>query len=393
MSLPRVPEEHRADVGAYVAMKERYGIEILMLDGDVPAIEVVGINLEHDLGGTIDRIVRLPGRDLPVIFDLKSGAGAIRYGQVDIGAQTATYAGFSHWWHGGTLRELPPLDQELALVAWMPAGAGTCELYAVDLAAGRRIIEACMEARECRGLQPITPYEPAERPILAADVAWLGPQIKAIRAVPEAGQMLARMWPAGVPRKPAEITSFDQVDAIVDVLRHVQAEHRMPFADERPLVKALVIEQVPTPEPPAPRSDPRAEPIEWATAGHGVLAVLDDEAVQRACARVALADDRRMDELAFDRLASVVAAVTAVDGVVVLAYTADGPEVVVADGALDQLARVHGTKAAALKAAKDVARRHNLVIPKSLALVAANPLYAALAAAAISPATQQGAEQ
>lgn len=137
---------YAADLHAYRAELDRLGIithpqwiECRMVCDDLM------------LAGTADRIVtlapdsivrrtladRLMG-DEALISDLKTGA-TVDFGTLSFAAQLAGYA-------GGTLYDpvtdtrlpTPLLSRQVGLIVHLPAGSGTCRVYAVDLVEGRR---------------------------------------------------------------------------------------------------------------------------------------------------------------------------------------------------------------------------------------------------------------
>lgn len=121
MTVEQVPAEYRDVVARYRATMDRYGIEIYA--DPSPWIERVVINPRFNVAGTIDRVVIHPDWDLPRVLDIKTGAGAPKYGQVEIAGQLAVYATASHWWDG-SLHEMPAIDQDVALVVHVPPEVG-----------------------------------------------------------------------------------------------------------------------------------------------------------------------------------------------------------------------------------------------------------------------------
>ena len=134
-SIKHLGAEMRADLDAYHATLDRYGISI------VPGMIEVSIVIDGlPVHGTFDRLLALPdGRT--VVGDLKTGAD-IQYSRGAFQNQLAAYAhGDAIYRQGATpaddVREpMPVVDQTEGLIIWAPAGSATCELYSCDLVEG-----------------------------------------------------------------------------------------------------------------------------------------------------------------------------------------------------------------------------------------------------------------
>lgn len=101
------------------------------------------------IAGTCDRLVRVPGFDLPLIADLKTGDSLY---MDEIALQLALYARAPYWYDpaSDTFGETPPIDQASALVVHLPAGAAACTLHVVDVAAGWEAVQLALEVRAWR---------------------------------------------------------------------------------------------------------------------------------------------------------------------------------------------------------------------------------------------------
>lgn len=153
---PIVPEPFLPDITAYFAALNKAGIAVA--DGWV---ERFVITPDIDAAGTPDRLINMDEWPDPLIFDIKTGRNAIKYGLVEIGAQLAGYSRASHWYDGEQLHEMPKVDQHHAVVAHLPAGEGRCDLYLIDLIAGWEIAQTCHQARQLRTRHDIaTPLAP-----------------------------------------------------------------------------------------------------------------------------------------------------------------------------------------------------------------------------------------
>jgi len=118
----------------------------------VLGIETFVVCDELKVAGTFDRIFGHkdhPDR-LPLIADLKSGAGAFSYGQPTIAVQLAVYS-HSERYNPATGERSPlNVDQSTALVIHLPAETGAVELYEVDIAAGWVAAKEAVWVREWR---------------------------------------------------------------------------------------------------------------------------------------------------------------------------------------------------------------------------------------------------
>lgn len=207
-----VPATFRPDVEAYRAALAAAGLVIekgwIERFVVVPAVEAAG---------TADRLFRVVDEvSLPMIGDLKTGANAIKFGSLEIAAQLAIYSRATHWWDGKTHHLMPKVDQAVGIVAHMPARAGTCELYTVDLNAGWKIALLCFEARKWRKASWLTRPLPAREGAAPEPVAVNGDEERVRERVREIAQALEGAalpvpWPAGVvPPKRAEPGSYSE---------------------------------------------------------------------------------------------------------------------------------------------------------------------------------------
>ncbi len=117
-----------------------------------------------DIGvaGTLDRLATHPAWAQPRIADLKTAADKtygdrtvntiLAYGSVDIPLQLAIYAHATHVWDIDKQQwyEMPPVDQDTALVIHLPAGAAECRLIEMDIAAGWEAVQLALDVRAWR---------------------------------------------------------------------------------------------------------------------------------------------------------------------------------------------------------------------------------------------------
>ena len=122
--LTTLPDEMQADVAAYMAAT--MNVEMLALEQFV-VLDTL------KLGGTFDRLIRLPdGRTC--IADLKTGQYAATYGAQTVAIQMALYAHGLLYTPDGTREPLTGVDQDTAVLIHLPVGTGTCALYELDIA-------------------------------------------------------------------------------------------------------------------------------------------------------------------------------------------------------------------------------------------------------------------
>lgn len=185
-----VPVDYLPHLGAYAHITD--GWEWL-------AVERFMVQDSLKIGGTPDRIARVPGLTRPVIADIKTGD--LTYGMGKIAMQLAVYAHSVYYHHPTGARVDPPedLDQELALVIAVDATTGQAEIHQVDLVAGWEGVLLATQVRAWRarrGLlkpwsqsQPELPTARREEPTPRA-LDWL---LSAIRLAPDTAR-LTQLW-------------------------------------------------------------------------------------------------------------------------------------------------------------------------------------------------------
>ena len=267
-----------AAVEAYVRQLELYGL--------VPVdVEVRCVNDLKRIAGTMDRryrttrnLIAPDGTIIPIgtvlAADTKTGQ-SLEYASGSYATQLAAYAGSVRY--DVTTDERTPFDpptfQDWAIIVHVVAEDDRCDLYWVDLAAGRHALELSESVREWRKrtdlIAPapaplyvvpptIAPVEASTTPVAAgngtpapdaaepgADAStgaradqrrdWLRERIDVIRAAGnQATEMLLREWPAGVPGLKFRNQSDAQLDAISEALWNVEREYSLPFPASDP---------------------------------------------------------------------------------------------------------------------------------------------------------------
>jgi hypothetical protein len=141
-----MPAPYDRDVEAYGETLDELGIEV------VPDyIERIVLVPELGVAGTLDRMVRVPGWDLPVIADIKTGA-TVHFSELDHAIQQSIYAHATHVWDPDleALVPMPEVDKTRALIVHLPAGEARCEVHVLDIERGFEAARIAVEAHKWR---------------------------------------------------------------------------------------------------------------------------------------------------------------------------------------------------------------------------------------------------
>lgn len=149
--MTKLPPPYNADVDAYIAKMRKLGITV-----EPGYIERIVCLPELEVAGTLDRMVRVPGWELPAIADIKTGA-TVHFAELSHAIQQSIYANATHVWDPelGDLVPMPPVDKTRALIIHLPAGEARCEVHVLDIAQGieaARIASAVHKWRKAKGL-------------------------------------------------------------------------------------------------------------------------------------------------------------------------------------------------------------------------------------------------
>ena len=227
--LSIVPDTWRPDVVAYGAAMEEASLT-------VERIERCCVIPEMVVAGTFDRTV-VDRSGTHYVLDLKTGK-TLQYSWPSIGIQLALYSRARTLYDHDTEQHspMPDVDQETAIVAHLPAGQGTCEIFAVDLVMGWEGALMANRVRTWRkesfnlGRLDIAP------PVVTTTTRrdWLVNEVKRIIGEhPDAGRALAQHWPIGVPTFKASDSHTDkQLEQIAQAVRSIGARFRLPFSEE-----------------------------------------------------------------------------------------------------------------------------------------------------------------
>lgn len=269
-----IPEQFKPDLDAYSEALREHGVKI------VPGMIERTVGLKYaQVAGTFDRLVSVPGFELPLIADLKTPTdkkdkrtgelynSLLRFSLPDISLQLAIYAHADYLWQGGSTgwAPMPEVDQEKALIIHIPAGQGECRLYLVDIAAGWSAVQLALDVRKWRKngknlatdlprpASTLTPAKdgegghaaPVEPPARAAASTpleqrrgWLRQRVEMIKAHDEARAQLAAVWKgsfAHIPTFPnGGPATAEDIDSIAGVCGLIEMEYRMTFPLEDP---------------------------------------------------------------------------------------------------------------------------------------------------------------
>jgi hypothetical protein len=291
MDPQNLTDETERDLLAY-----RTGLALSGVDIDRDYVEVTVVLDDWGVAGTFDRLAVVPGFDLPLVADLKTGAD-LSYSMQSIAVQLAAYAHADEIYAQGSAEDgsldvrtpFPEVDQNWGLVLWLNAGTGTLELILVDLVQGWAAFEISMWTRDWRNAKvsiPLGDYTPPQDtedlvPLLEASIAaveaaklppadgrihthpgtgepmtevavidvdqpldltytqrvrdWLQERVDAAGQNPAARAELGARWPQGMPslKKSTEHAPED-LDEIELLLDDIEKRHSLGFPASKP---------------------------------------------------------------------------------------------------------------------------------------------------------------
>jgi len=206
--LEQVGEQWRHDITAVHQALNVHGLR--PVDGMTERIVRCD---ELAVAGTFDLAVTFPGRELPVIADLKTGR-SVDFGFVTYAAQLAIYAHADGIWLGDLERDrfgrymLDPgneqlwepaqFDQQIGVLIHAPAGQGTCTIHTVDLEFGweqAHLARRVYDSQKTKQPRVLTPLPAVDRSTEL--VTNLTERLQALP--PEAVAVCRQHWPKGVP--------------------------------------------------------------------------------------------------------------------------------------------------------------------------------------------------
>ncbi len=227
---------------------------------DPAGIEACVVLDGYQVAGTADRLVAyLPGYELPLVADLKTGTD-LQYGWQAIAVQLACYAHADAIYRQGEAVDgsqderlpMPQVDLEQALVIHLPAGEARCELHLVDIAAGWEAFQQSIWVRSWRTrrdlARPMTVERTAVAPVVAVGAAEGSPaaptinrdslinRIKAHQATDDGDAFmlaLSRQWPAGIPTfRSDHAHTLAELELIGQAVTAAAADIDAPFLSE-----------------------------------------------------------------------------------------------------------------------------------------------------------------
>ena len=245
---PYIPPDMQSDIDAYRQAVEPF---------EVLGVEQFVVLDEHRIGGTFDRLWRLPDGRV-VIADLKTGRD-LSYSWRSIAVQLAIYAN-GVGYHDGARTPLPAdIDTDTGIVIHLPVGQGRCDLYTVDLRAGTLALQHSMWARTWRNRKDLSaPFAvpanavpsaakatPAPAPAQAStgevslpegavpgQRTQLRARLQAVIACDGGATWLRTNWPVGVPTfKQSDDHDSAQLDTIEAVVRQAETQFSIAFGD------------------------------------------------------------------------------------------------------------------------------------------------------------------
>lgn len=277
--LPHLTPETARDVQRYSNGLAAHGITI------VPgAIEVVTVLDTFRVAGTFDRLVNVPGFELPLIADIKTGA-SLDYSWQSFAVQLAAYAhgeaiylqGPAHDGSQDQRRPMPAVDLEWGVILHLDSGTDApLTVYLVDLVQGWEAFAHSMWARGWHNARPAEVFKPddltgtLQRSVKAAtsdrrvsaptgsvpsddagpsqvqaepvdaltpDVrAWLQERVNVVGAHPDARTALVTWWGgSGIPTlKSGAPLRAEQVEAVEQVLNGIERRYSLSFPPTKP---------------------------------------------------------------------------------------------------------------------------------------------------------------
>lgn len=132
-----IPPSSQPDIDAY----RQATAELVMQE-----LEVFVVDDDLQVGGTFDRIVSWGGRRY--VADIKTGR--VDYAHAKIAMQLAVYAGSARYRPDTGGREDLAVSRDWGLVIHLPAGAGECAIWWVNLADGRAGVDVASRVWQWR---------------------------------------------------------------------------------------------------------------------------------------------------------------------------------------------------------------------------------------------------
>ena len=251
-------EETQCDIDAYLNVRAAHGI------GIVPGqVELTVVLDEYQVAGTLDRLVTVPGFELPLIADLKTG-GSLEYSWQSISIQLASYSRANAVYVQGAAKDgsqderlpMPAVDQGSGLIFWLKAGTGEMELWLVNLWEGWRAFELSMQARQWRKAEVAIPLDVAN---------------EAITPQPDMVDLLERSVAAAEANKVQVVTADGEILGASPEAARSALQGRIDSIGQSPAARADLVAVWPR-DLPTLKSSPGHTPDQLAA----IAALLDD---------------------------------------------------------------------------------------------------------------------
>lgn len=256
------PEMYEADLKAYMAMLDEYGLVS-------EHVEVHMINDAYRAAGTADRIYRTTkplvtptGEIIPVgtliLGDIKTGK-KLDFSLPGYSVQMAIYATGEFY---DVIEEVrlptPEINVDWTLLVHLPVEKGHCELLWCSIPDGIRGASLAEGVKKWRNAWKRGDYDAVEVPKpfdAAATISkefpgttveldgnptlieqmriWVGKRVKQIGEHEKARRSLLLQWPKDLP-KPTELGKPGEIVRVLDILDAVEKEHSLPFVGTDP---------------------------------------------------------------------------------------------------------------------------------------------------------------
>lgn len=248
------PEAYAADLAAYVATLEEFGLVSEM-------VEVHMVNDAYRAAGTADRIYRLTkdlvgpdGRVIEagtlILADIKTGK-SLDFSLPGYVVQMALYAdGQLYDIHTERRLATPEINGSWTMLVHLPVGKARCELLWCSITLGLQGALLSFDVKQWQKLWksgaeghdafPVLVAEPPEQgsatepddpasTILAGMQTFVQERVNQIGANTEARTTLMHNWPDGVPSPKKGITDPGHMVKILDLLDAIEKKYSLPF--------------------------------------------------------------------------------------------------------------------------------------------------------------------
>jgi hypothetical protein len=201
-----VPEQYRRHLDNYAEATRDY---------TAIHVETFTVNDDLQVGGTPDRILKVPGHDRLIIGDIKTGSTIYGVGKMTM--QLAVYAhSMLYDPRDGRRAPIGDVDLEHGLIIALNADTGTCDLIDIDIAAGWEAVQLAGRVRDWRARSRGSLSKPWRMPLTLtgqlqesirrvaetlnaepiADVRPINPDVSLVKAIQKAGTEaeLVALW-------------------------------------------------------------------------------------------------------------------------------------------------------------------------------------------------------